>query len=96
MNRRNYLLICGTHQTTPRYYSEFWCPTHERHKLEGPQGRAPKALGLVHLSHEERLGKLGLVSLEKEWLWDTQQIRTSYKKSSETDLVSSEWGRMGG
>ena len=38
-------------------------------KLEGAQGRAPKAVGLEHLPQVERLGELGWVSLEQGQLW---------------------------
>lgn len=40
-------------------------------KLEGAQGRVPRVVGLEHLPHEERLGKLVWVSWEKRWLWGT-------------------------
>lgn len=66
-------------------------------KLEGPQGRAPKARGMEHLPREEMLGELGWVRLGNRWLWehltDHQSLQGVIK---EMDMGSSQRCRMGG
>lgn len=68
---RNLFPLHNTCQTSPGVLHQILGPQcrKDTHKLQGAQGRVPKAVGLEHLPQEERLGSWGWVSLEEGSLW---------------------------
>jgi len=69
---------------------QLWSPQHRKdmNLLEQVQRRATKMIrGMVHLSYEERLGELGLFSVEKSRLQEliaaSQYLKEAYKKDGD-------------